>query len=204
MVAGAPKFGGVTKTRWRRPLIGIGAVAVPLVVIAVALVGTTRGLDFQPKRETEYRLPWRSGEAHLCAQGNQTLATHRGVFATAWDFWMLPGTDIHAAREGVVIEVARRNGDWPGMHPGNHVSIRHADGSVATYGHLSGNCIQVKVGDAVVVKQIIGCSGMSGRTVYPHLHFHARDAEGRPVPVAFRDVSELDGVPRFMRRYVAE
>lgn len=87
--------------------------------------------------------------------------------------WGIPvGNPIYCAWDGTV-EVARA--DTNGY--GRHVRIRHSHG-LTIYGHLSR--IDVKVGDKVKAKQIVGLSGgatsdpYSGFSSGPHLHFEYR------------------------------
>lgn len=63
---------------------------------------------------------------------------------------------------------------------GNKIEILQVDGNVAVYGHL--RKIDVKVGQLVSYKNIIGLSGCSGGSRIPHLHFEIRkgnQAKGR-------------------------
>ena len=96
-----------------------------------------------------------------------TSRGHNGI-----DFAIPVGNPIFAAADGVV-EVARA--DTFGY--GRHIRIRHAHG-ITIYGHMSRN--DVKVGDKVKAKQIIGLSGgavsdpYSGFSTGPHLHFEYR------------------------------
>ena len=95
--------------------------------------------------------------------------------------WAIPvGNPIYAAWDGTV-EVARA--DTAGY--GRHVRIRHSHG-LTIYGHMSRN--DVKVGDKVSAKQVIGLSGgakddpYGGMTTGPHLHFEYR-LEYPPTPL---------------------
>jgi murein DD-endopeptidase MepM/ murein hydrolase activator NlpD len=74
------------------------------------------------------------------------------------------GTDIHAARGGVVFEVASTNFRG-GVDPerdaasANIVRILHDDGTHAVYAHLNWNSIRVKPGDTVERGEYIADSG---------------------------------------------
>src|SRR5258706_13614187 len=82
------------------------------------------------------------------------------------------GTTVTAARAGVVAEIRRKLRDGqPGEGESNWVKIRHADGTIAAYSHLTEQGALVKIGDLVVSGQPIGLSGNTGNTGgLPHLH----------------------------------
>ena len=76
---------------------------------------------------------------------------------------------VSAAADGVV-EVVR----WDIKGYGVHVRVRHSDGSMTIYGHLTKP--YVSKGDQVKAAQIIGLSGNTGDSTAPHLHFEYRPA----------------------------
>ena len=88
------------------------------------------------------------------------------------------GTAIHAIASGKV-EFAGRYPDGAEV-----VRIRHEDGSVSLYAHLSTD-LDVKVGDRVSAGQVIGQVGMTGHTTGPHLHFeisvHGKQVDPLPI-----------------------
>ncbi|QKV17756.1 LysM peptidoglycan-binding domain-containing M23 family metallopeptidase [Oricola thermophila] len=88
------------------------------------------------------------------------------------------GTPVKAAENGVVIYA----GD--GLKElGKTVLVRHSDGVVTVYGHVSE--IAVKRGDTVKRGQQIASSGMSGSAKQPQLHFEVRK-NSKPVnPLTF-------------------
>ena len=57
---------------------------------------------------------------------------------------------------------------------GNHIGIRHSDGTTAYYWHLKHNEAFVNIGDTIVKGQVIGLSGNTGFSFFPHLHFEVR------------------------------
>ncbi|WP_421731863.1 M23 family metallopeptidase [Brevundimonas sp.] len=83
------------------------------------------------------------------------------------------GTPVVAPADGVV-EFAGPRG-----RGGNTVLIRHADGRVTGYAHL--DSINVKAGDRVTQGTAFAVSGNTGNSTGPHLHFSARDAQGRRI-----------------------
>ncbi|MBN2403687.1 MAG: M23 family metallopeptidase [Spirochaetes bacterium] len=70
---------------------------------------------------------------------------------------------IYPAREGIVSFTGWRH------ELGLAVIIQHLDGYETTYGHCS--AINVKPGESVIKKDIIGRVGSTGRSTGPHLHF---------------------------------
>lgn len=74
------------------------------------------------------------------------------------------GTPVVAADEGTVITAG-----WSPVGYGNLILIRHPDGFVTLYAHLSS--INVNYGDYVARGQRIGAVGSTGRSTGPHLHF---------------------------------
>ncbi len=73
------------------------------------------------------------------------------------------GTPVLAASDGVVISA----GPYAGY--GNMVKLRHSDGTVTLYGHLSS--WQVEVGQRVWAGDQIAKMGNTGNSTGPHLHF---------------------------------
>ena len=113
------------------------------------------------------------------------------------------GTDIFAARGGVVIDVADtnfragldRDRDAPAA---NIVRILHVDGTYAVYAHLNWNSIRVRPGDLVERGDYIADSGNTGFSSGPHLHFAVvRNAGMKPVsvPVEFEGAGSSVVVP---------
>ena len=137
-----------------------------------------------------YRLPYREGASHLLVQGYYSPYTHRN--RVALDFKMKKGTKIYAAREGVVVRM-NEAGEKGGLKPeyrqeANYIVIQHADGSRAGYWHLKKNGVLVAIGDTVTKGQLIGLSGNTGYTAFPHLHFvvWSNDEKGNWQTVATR------------------
>lgn len=76
------------------------------------------------------------------------------------------GEPVYATAAGKV-SIAGREGGY-----GNMVEIEHGNGFATRYGHLS--AIEVKVGQAVRIGQVIGRVGSTGRSTGPHLHYETR------------------------------
>jgi murein DD-endopeptidase MepM/ murein hydrolase activator NlpD len=121
-----------------------------------------------------YALPYQKGKSFLLVQGYQSkLFSHKGEFAL--DFKMKKGTKICAARSGIVVAV-REDSKKGGiklkyLSEGNHVIIKHDDGTYANYWHLKYNGALVNVGDTVKQGDAIGLAGKTGFALFPHLHF---------------------------------
>lgn len=138
-----------------------------------------------------YDLPYSDGESYLVGQGYLGDETHQGRYAIDWD--MPLETPVRAARGGTVIEYAL---DFTEGRPdpelktkANFVKIRHTDGTIGNYVHLSPKNPVVHIGQRVRVGDVIGYSGNTGFTTGPHLHFEVysatRELGRRTIPVEF-------------------
>jgi murein DD-endopeptidase MepM/ murein hydrolase activator NlpD len=88
---------------------------------------------------------------------------HSGVDLTA------PyGSPVRAADAGVVVFAGRYFGY------GNMIDLRHQDGTVTRYAHLSTFAKNLRVGTSVAMGEQIGAIGTSGYAHGPHLHFEVR------------------------------
>lgn len=138
-----------------------------------------------------YVLPYDVGASFVIGQGNCGSGSHAAgtIVQYAYDFLMPVGTNITAARSGEVILVEERFTDGnrtAGQE--NYINIRHADGSIAGYVHLTQNGALVSVGDMVTQGDVIGLSGDTGSSTQPHLHFHVQQGLGLPtIPLTFRN-----------------
>jgi hypothetical protein len=92
---------------------------------------------------------------------------HHGI-----DFSMPEGTTLRSVSSGVVERVV----DFGHNNLGKGVFIRNADGTESIYGHMSR--IDVKEGEHVHIKEIIGLSGNTGNSSAPHLHYGLKDVQG--------------------------
>ncbi|MCB1844014.1 MAG: M23 family metallopeptidase, partial [Halioglobus sp.] len=93
------------------------------------------------------------------------------------DIAMPVGSNVHAARDGIVVSVASTNYrssdslDAVDGAAANMVRILHDDGTFAVYAHLNWNSIRVRPGQRVERGQYIADSGNTGFSSGPHLHF---------------------------------
>lgn len=89
-----------------------------------------------------------------------TMRRHQGT-----DYGAATGTPIRAIGDGVVIRAGWNNGY------GNVVEIRHPNGYVSRYGHMSRFGSGISRGVRVSREQTIGYVGSTGLSTAPHLHF---------------------------------
>jgi murein DD-endopeptidase MepM/ murein hydrolase activator NlpD len=93
----------------------------------------------------------------------------------AIDIAMPEGSDVLAARGGVVMDIAEDfyDGgiDASKLQRGNYIRILHDDGSMAVYAHLQLESVTVRRGQHIEAQQKIAQSGNTGFTSGPHLHF---------------------------------
>ena len=127
-----------------------------------------------------YSLPFENKKKVFLIQAYDSKMSHKGELAL--DFKVKKNTKICAARDGIVI-AARENSEKGGlkaenMSDGNHISIKHYDGSVAHYWHLIKDGVFVTVGDTVTKGQVIGLTGNTGYSAFPHLHFEVIGYDG--------------------------
>lgn len=127
-----------------------------------------------------YSLPFENKKKVCLIQAYDSKMSHKGELAL--DFKIKKKTKICAARDGIVIG-AREDSDKGGLKPmnmsdGKYISIKHDDGSVAHYWHLVKDGVLVNVGDTVLKGQVIGLSGNTGYSAFPHLHFEVIGNDG--------------------------
>ena len=141
-----------------------------------------------------YTLPIQPGSEGKVTQGYNGSYSHTGSDQYAIDWKMAPGTPVHAARGGVVVKVKVDSNvggpDRKYENSANYILVRHSDGTLANYAHLSKDGAKVKVGQIVAPGDLLGLSGNTGFTSGPHLHFSVfktKDGKERQsIPVKFR------------------
>ena len=151
-----------------------------------------------------YRAPFAAGASYPITQTYPDSVTHLtrdSMYAV--DIAMPVGTDIVAARGGIVFDVASTNfkggpdaDEYADL--ANLVRILHDDGTYAVYAHLNWNTIRVQPGDRVKTGQYIADSGNTGFSSGPHLHFAVQRNLGMRVeslPIAFRGADAARVVP---------
>jgi len=94
---------------------------------------------------------------------------HKGT-----DFAAPTGTPIYAAGNGRLV------GYGPNGTFGNYAKIKHANGYVTAYAHMSRFASGLHKGSNVKQGQVIGYVGTTGRSTGPHLHYEVY-VDNRPV-----------------------
>lgn len=139
----------------------------------------------------------------------------------SFDFKMPMGTPVHAIADGRVAAVIEHYKDHTdmGFSQANLIGIEHEGGVVSWYMHLKHKGVIVDVDDKVMRGDVIGYSGNTGNSAYPHLHIYAQqitkechDPENRtarlelcpPIPISFFNASPNDTVLREWEMYTAE
>jgi murein DD-endopeptidase MepM/ murein hydrolase activator NlpD len=134
-----------------------------------------------------YHLPFANGNKFFLIQAYNSKFSHANELSL--DFKMKKGSKICAAREGVVT-ATKEDSDVGGLkdeyyNEGNHIIITHNDGSVAMYWHLQKGAVLVNIGDTITKGQLIGYSGNTGYTAFPHLHFQVQNKNGEDIATRF-------------------
>jgi murein DD-endopeptidase MepM/ murein hydrolase activator NlpD len=145
----------------------------------------------------KYYLPWPAGIGHQVYQswnGNKIgppRATHmQAQNYYAWDFHIIRGQYICAARDGKVTNVV--DNEPAGNERANVIYIEHADGEVSVYAHNGSNTALVAVGDKVLAGQKI-CQGSNEA-----LHLHFCIWKGMiDYPCRFIEFTADNGVPQY-------
>jgi hypothetical protein len=165
----------VVAARSERVLLSIAAppgdASIPFDFEYVIGDPATRHSPPQP-----YRLPYAVAQSFTVTQAPPDQVTHRdAATVNAIDFEMPVGTPVHAAREGLVINVAHRffkgGLSTEMLDEANFVQILHDDGTSAIYAHLQLDTVRVRPGQRVRRGEYIANSGNTGYSGGPHLHF---------------------------------
>lgn len=116
------------------------------------------------------------------------MTSHRAI-----DYVAAAGTPVVTVGDGKILLATWRN-DY-----GNYLAVRHSNGYVTYYGHLSGFAIGMRVGVQVVQGQTIGYVGSTGFSTGAHLDysmklngsyinpFTVNVVVGEPVSKAFKE-----------------
>lgn len=124
----------------------------------------------------QYLLPFDTNKRLYCCQGFNGEFSHQGEMQYAVDWKAKIGTDILAARGGLVTRLRDRStesGPLPTFKDkANFLSITHDDHTVGEYLHLKASGVLVKLGERVEAGQKVAVSGNTGWSSTPHIHFH--------------------------------
>jgi len=119
--------------------------------------------------------PIAGGQYHVTSNfGNRILRGEKN-YHTGIDLGAATGTAIRSVADGTVTRVAY---DADGY--GNWVEVKHSDGSVSRYAHMS-SFSNIQVGQQIGAGTVVGAVGSTGNSTGPHLHFEWRDSGGRPI-----------------------
>ncbi|MDR2072288.1 MAG: M23 family metallopeptidase [Spirochaetaceae bacterium] len=129
------------------------------------------GADFSPTERSYFlnpgfRFPLRSYRITSPFGMRPSPFTGRPQYHQGLDLAAPTGTEVYAAREGIVADL--------GTDPvyGNYIIIAHEDNWVSLYGHLSS--FSTTLHSRVGKDTIIGKVGSTGQSTGPHLHFELR------------------------------
>jgi hypothetical protein len=114
------------------------------------------------------------GEMLMPAAELKQVSRGLSSFHSGLDLMAPYGSPVRAAAAGEVVFV----GSYFGY--GNMVDIRHFDGVITRYGHLSAFAPKLAVGIPVESGELLGKVGTSGHAHGAHLHFEVR-LNGRPI-----------------------
>ncbi len=151
---------------------------LPVVVFSQQQYSTAdlKNGKFKDDSSYIYTLPFEHKKKVFLVQGYESMFSHKGE--KALDFKVKTGTKVCAARAGIVT-ASRKDSDKRGLKTknlsdGNYIFIQHDDGSEANYWHFKKDGVLVNIGDTVQTGQLIGYSGNTGFSAFPHLHFEVR------------------------------
>jgi murein DD-endopeptidase MepM/ murein hydrolase activator NlpD len=158
-----------------------------------------------------YRAPFAVARSFDITQAAPEQVTHKDPASReAVDIAMPVGTAIHAARDGLVINVAHghyRGGTTSDVQDeANFVQVLHDDGTSAIYAHLQLDTVRVRPGQRVQRGEYIANSGNTGYSSGPHLHFVVlRNAGMRSesLPVSFEGPAGAAVTPRTGAKFTA-
>jgi murein DD-endopeptidase MepM/ murein hydrolase activator NlpD len=201
--AGNKQGRGTVAPQSERVLLDIAAAAGPAEIrYEYGYVVGEPGAQHRPTRP--YRAPFAPAQRFTVTQAPPDAVTHVDASSrNAIDIAMPVGTAIHAAREGLVINVAARHFrtglKLQDMDEANFVQILHDDGTHAIYAHLQLDTVRVKPGQRAARGEYIANSGNTGFSSGPHLHFVVLRNVGlrsESVPITFAGPGSTSVTPR--------
>ncbi|BBN83375.1 hypothetical protein PA25_33600 [Pseudoalteromonas sp. A25] len=156
---------------------------------------------YSNQQNSLYILPYQPGESYKVeVSTGHYRKSNKGVGLYAIDFNMPIGTKVVASRSGEVVAVQESFEDYNGEDlKENYIFIRHNDGTIARYFHLTHQGALVSEGDTIEAGQVIGLSGNTGQSGGPHLHFDVQQCGpnlppnynklpcGQTIPITFNN-----------------
>jgi murein DD-endopeptidase MepM/ murein hydrolase activator NlpD len=113
-----------------------------------------------------FRYPLHKGQLTSAFGYRQHPFKHEYLFHNGIDIAAQQGSDVFAARDGVVA-FSNFDSDY-----GNYIVLAHLNGYTTLYAHL--DSVIIAMGDKVHSGQLIGYVGNTGSSTAPHLHFEIR------------------------------
>ena len=139
--------------------------------------------DPNAKPRGSYVPPVATGSGFVVANAFFGFGAHEKLTPHAVDIPLPEGTQVHAARTGIVVRVKadsdRGGPDVKFAADANYVIVRHEDGTYGSYVHLKKDGVLVRPGQLVLAGMVLGLSGNTGWSTGPHLHFHVAVADGK-------------------------
>jgi len=145
-----------------------------------------------------YPFPWRGGPFRLSQGANGDYSHFGPKNKYAMDIAMPVGTQIIAARAGVVVKTENSQNGRGTDPSGNFVRILHDDGTMGVYLHLKQGSVSVREGQRVAVGSPLALSGNTGNSSGPHLHFVVQRNTGMGlVSIPYQFNRPLGALPNF-------
>ncbi|SDU55168.1 M23 family metallopeptidase [Desulfobacula phenolica] len=119
--------------------------------------------------------------------------SHPGV-----DYAAPKGTPIKTVGDGVITQIGYNKG------MGNYINIRHYNGYITSYNHMSKFAKGMKQNKQVLQGDVIGYVGMTGYATGPHLDFRMKKNGKLIDPLKHRPPSEKPVNPDEMDRFLAK
>jgi len=147
------------------------------------------------RARNKYRLPLKKSDIKGISKHKMSLA-HEGDLKYAIDFICDTHSSVYAAASGKVVWIKKdSNMGGPNQRrywlAGNRIVIKHKNNEYSAYEHLKYKGVVVKRGQQVRKGQLIGYSGNTGFSFFPHLHFEVfnqpskDESEGKTLHVSF-------------------
>lgn len=124
------------------------------------------------RAKNNYSLPLRLNDITAVSRSSPA---HKGSLRHSLDFICEEETSVYAALGGLVV-FAKDDSSVGGpkkeyWNKGNRIVIRHKNNEYSAYEHFRHKGTVVRAGERVRKGQLIGCSGNTGFSYCPHLHF---------------------------------